>query len=171
MCTIFKVFIESFTILLLFYVSVSWHEMWTLSSMIRDWTCTPCIRRQSLNRWTTREVPDCIFTVASPKVIEFLIPSFLPQGLFLLASFICLWWPHAYFESETTGQYLKVSLFMHKILFLSLIFKNVPQISWGDIFKCLWVFCSFPSGAMVMNPPTNAKDTRDLRPSREHPLE
>ena len=30
--------------------------MWDLSSLSRDWTCTPCIGRQSLNHWTTGEV-------------------------------------------------------------------------------------------------------------------
>ena len=31
--------------------------MWDLSSLMRVRTCTPCIGRQSLNHWTTREVP------------------------------------------------------------------------------------------------------------------
>ena len=31
--------------------------MWDLSSPTRDPTCVPCIRRQVLNHWTTREVP------------------------------------------------------------------------------------------------------------------
>ena len=57
MCTIFKVFIEFVTILLLFYVLVFWPRgMWDLSSLTRDWTRTPCIGRQILNHWTTREV-------------------------------------------------------------------------------------------------------------------
>ena len=39
-----------------FYVLVSWPgDMWDLSSLTRDWTHTPCIDRQSINRWTTRE--------------------------------------------------------------------------------------------------------------------
>ena len=29
---------------------------WNLSSLTRDWTCTSCIGRQSLNHWTTKEV-------------------------------------------------------------------------------------------------------------------
>ena len=54
----FKVFIEFVTILLLFHVLVFWPwGMWDPSSPTRDWTCTPCIARQSLNHWTTREVP------------------------------------------------------------------------------------------------------------------
>ena len=58
MCTIFKVFIEFVTVLLLFYVLVFWPRgMWDLSSPNRDWTCTPCIGRRSSNHWTTREVP------------------------------------------------------------------------------------------------------------------
>ena len=40
----------------LFHVLVSWPwGMWI--SPTRDWTHTPCIGRQSLNHWTTREVP------------------------------------------------------------------------------------------------------------------
>ena len=31
--------------------------MWDLSSQTRDWIFTLCIGRQSLNHWTTREVP------------------------------------------------------------------------------------------------------------------
>ena len=30
--------------------------MWGLSSPTRDWTRVPCIRRQTLNRWTAREI-------------------------------------------------------------------------------------------------------------------
>ena len=30
--------------------------MWDFSSLTRDWTRTPCIGRQILNHWTTREV-------------------------------------------------------------------------------------------------------------------
>ena len=34
---------------------------WDLSLPTRDQTHTPCIGRQSLNHWTTREVPTMIF--------------------------------------------------------------------------------------------------------------
>ena len=58
MWTIFKVLIEFVTILLLFYVLISWPRgVWDLSSPTRDWTCTPCLGRWSLNQWTTRESP------------------------------------------------------------------------------------------------------------------
>ena len=58
MWTIFKVFIEFVRILFLFYVLVFWPQgIWDPSSLARDWTCTPCIGRWSLNHWTTREVP------------------------------------------------------------------------------------------------------------------
>ena len=58
MWTIFKVFIDFVTILLLFCVLFFWPQgMWDLSSPTRDRTCTPCIGRWSLNHWTTREVP------------------------------------------------------------------------------------------------------------------
>ena len=48
-----------FQVLLLFYVLVFWPwGVWYLNSLTRDQTHTLCIRRQSLNRWTTRKVPD-----------------------------------------------------------------------------------------------------------------
>ena len=58
MWTVFKVFIEFVTLLLLFYVLVFWlRDMWDLSSPTRGRTRTPCIGRQRLNHWTAREVP------------------------------------------------------------------------------------------------------------------
>ena len=54
MWTIFKDFIEFVAIFMSFF----WPQaMWDLSSLTKDWTCTPCIGRWSLNRWTAREVP------------------------------------------------------------------------------------------------------------------
>ena len=68
MWTIFKVFTEFVTILLLFYVLGLWPgAMWDLSSPTRDRTRTPCIGRQSLNHWTTREVPNCFFWFATSQ--------------------------------------------------------------------------------------------------------
>ena len=32
-------------------------DRWDLSFPCRDWTCTPCIGRRSLNQWTLREIP------------------------------------------------------------------------------------------------------------------
>ena len=59
-CTNLKVFIDFVTILLLFYVLVFWPRgLWDLSSPTRDRTHTIYIGRQSLNYWTTREVPKC----------------------------------------------------------------------------------------------------------------
>ena len=58
MWTIFKVFIECVTILLLFHVLVFWLQgMWDLSSPTRDRNHTPCIARWSLNHWTAGDVP------------------------------------------------------------------------------------------------------------------
>ena len=52
---------EFVTILLLFYVLFFGATgMWDLSFPTRNQTCTPCIGRQSLNQYTTREVP--VFT-------------------------------------------------------------------------------------------------------------
>ena len=62
MQTIFKVFIEFVTILLLFYVLVSWPGgMCGLSSSARDQTHTLCTGRWSFNHWITREVPRSLF--------------------------------------------------------------------------------------------------------------
>ena len=72
MWTIFKVFTESVTVLLLFYVLDFWPwGMWDLNSLTRDWTCMPCIRRQSSNYWTTWEVP-----IMTPFFFFFLNPEF-----------------------------------------------------------------------------------------------
>ena len=57
--TIFKVFLEFVTIFLLFFMFwVFGHKACQdLSSPTRVQTCVACIGRQSLNQWTTREVP------------------------------------------------------------------------------------------------------------------
>ena len=54
-----SLFIESVTILLLFYVSVflAMRQVEIFSSLIEDRIHTHCIGRQSLNHWTTMEVP------------------------------------------------------------------------------------------------------------------
>ena len=59
MWTLFKVFTESVTTLLLFHVLAFWlGGMWGPSSLTRDQILlTPCTGRQSLNHWTTKEVP------------------------------------------------------------------------------------------------------------------
>ena len=69
MWTIFKVFIEFVTILLLVYVLVFWSRgMWDLSSLTRHRTYTLCIGRRSLNHWTAREVPKhVLYLVLSGK--------------------------------------------------------------------------------------------------------
>ena len=65
MWSIFTVFIESVSILLLslfFNVLVfSLWLMWDLSFLARDQTCTPCIGERSLNYWTAREIPKKFF--------------------------------------------------------------------------------------------------------------
>ena len=63
MWTIFKVFIEFVTVLLLFYVLLFFFfvlgrkDMWDLSSPTGDRTHTSCVGRLSLNHRTTGEVP------------------------------------------------------------------------------------------------------------------
>ena len=55
MWTIFKVFIKSVIVLLL--VVFFCQEACGSEFLTRDRTCTHCFGRQSLNHWTTREVP------------------------------------------------------------------------------------------------------------------
>ena len=55
MWTIFKVFTEFVTVVLLFYVLAV--RKVDLRSPTKDRTLIPCIGRQSLNHWTTKEVP------------------------------------------------------------------------------------------------------------------
>ena len=45
-------------------LSTDMHAMWELSSLTRDRTCIPCIGRQTLNHWTTREGPLTYFYAA-----------------------------------------------------------------------------------------------------------
>ena len=62
MWTIFNIFIEFVTILLLFSVLVSLAMSHVdLSSPTRDRTCTPGIGKRSINHWITREVPGITF--------------------------------------------------------------------------------------------------------------
>ena len=87
MWTIFKVFIEFVTLLLLFYVLVFWPRgIWDLSSPTRDRTHTPCIGRQSLNQWTAREVSRYPHTAPGIKMGEQLV-EFGGQHLCFLSCF------------------------------------------------------------------------------------
>jgi len=72
MWTIFNMFIEYVTLLLLFYVLVFCLQgTCHLSSPIWDQTLTPCIGRWSLHHWTTREVSQISFLFTlSPSSIS-----------------------------------------------------------------------------------------------------
>ena len=64
MWTIFKVFIEFVTILLLFYVLVFWPQStWNLNSPTRDQTHTAWVGRRNRNHWTAQDVPGRISTL------------------------------------------------------------------------------------------------------------
>ena len=73
MWTIFKVFIEFVTILFVFCFGFWLQDTWDLSSLNRDWTHTPCIRRWSLNHWTARDSPGFAFIGLSPHFLCSLI--------------------------------------------------------------------------------------------------
>ena len=130
MCTIFKVFIESVTVLLLFYVLVFWPwGTWDLSSPTRDRTCTPCSGRLSLNHWTTREVP------------SYFLVSIFWGGLFcLFATLHILWdlrspnrdWTQAVnvqSPNHWTGREFPVSLILDSIKIFSFFLPSMLSVS------------------------------------------
>ena len=85
MWTIFKVFIESCTILFPFYVLVFWPRgTGDLGSPSRDRTFTPFAWRGSLNHWATREVQwlpvKIVFMSESLYCLLPVIPSCFPGG-------------------------------------------------------------------------------------------
>ena len=52
--------------------------MWNLTSPTRDWTCALCIGGQSLNYWTTRQVPLAVLS----KVRHFVLISYFSVGVY-----------------------------------------------------------------------------------------
>ena len=74
--------------------------MWDMSSLTSDWTHIPCIARQILNHWTTREVPE--FTSSIPQ------PSSWGRSCYLSL-------PFTYEETEAQGLWVEgttVSFFL-----------------------------------------------------------
>ena len=64
---------------------------WDLSSKIRDWTHAPCIGKQSLNHWTTREVPADL-----SDFILFLV-KIVPSFYIIFLVLVCLMGSHRAF--------------------------------------------------------------------------
>ena len=54
-----------------------------LSFLTRDQTCTPCIGRQSLSHWTTREVPRKILKVMQLMVFQISGTIYMLSQIFL----------------------------------------------------------------------------------------
>ena len=93
------------------YLLATPRSIWDLSSSTRDWTrvrssgtCIPCIGKQILNHWTTREVlPPCFFKLKSEHMRQLwlrwhvellLLRSGLVTLLHLSSSFcLSLWCP------------------------------------------------------------------------------
>ena len=98
MWTIFKVFIEFVTVLLLFYILVFGPcSTWDLSFPTRDQTCTPGIGRGAgLSHWTTREVPalflycDCLRDENMSLLFAFLYHMCYLSYLTYVALVMCL---------------------------------------------------------------------------------
>ena len=124
MWIIFKVFfIESATTLPLFYVSFFWPwGMWDLSFLTRDWTCTPCMGRRSLNHWKSPASCLCGNTIT----LFIYILSLLYTAPFILH------WQNCAFLTETAWaakpKILAIWLPMEKVcwpLFLTVLPRGV----------------------------------------------
>ena len=74
--------------------------MWDLNSLTRDWTCTPCIGRRSLNHWIAREVPSHFIlheqtALMSPHILHYIM-LFPLNGILFPCFFICLTVTHSF---------------------------------------------------------------------------
>ena len=90
-------------------------DLWALSSCARDWTHVPCIARQTLNHWTTREVPSTTFQMYHHPYLSLVHPHSLTTEIFTVdlhasTDAICCgqsWWPKLLFPSwnlQRTGK-------------------------------------------------------------------
>ena len=78
---------------------VSWffwpQGTWNLGCLARVPTHTPCFGRQSLNHWTTREVPFTLFLIEAVTVLQFSLPililSLKPSKFPLTPLFLFFW--------------------------------------------------------------------------------
>ena len=103
MWTIFKVFIELFTILFLSYV-LGFFAARHVRFYLPDQTCTPCIRRRSLNHWTTTEVPGYPFWIKQCVHIHPKLPRFYSWDFswFTLLNLLVVIFPYL-FLTEYSG--------------------------------------------------------------------
>ena len=132
MWTIFKVFIEFVTILLLFYLFFCFfwpRGMWDLSSPIRDRTHTHCTGRQSLNHWTTREVPEFHFFLKLNNIPLHVyttlkkIHSFVDRHYGLLSPFSYCGWCCCYREEQNLAT-CQICFFYFNLCFPLLLFTR-----------------------------------------------
>ena len=157
MWTIFKVFIEFVTILLLFYVLGFWlRGTWELSSPTRDRTRTPCIGRQSLNDWTAKEVPVRLLWILSSEALIF---GHLCSSLHcpLLARTLVSWF------SQNPLLWGSDHLWFLIRFFISRHRPGVIWSSWPTFIKN--PVMGFPGGAVVESLPAGAGDA-GLGPGR-----
>ena len=73
--------------------------MWDLSSPTRGKNCTPCIRRWSLNHWSTKEVPRHLswFSQTIASLTQTNWTHYFSQNLlFLLCSILSRWHPSSW---------------------------------------------------------------------------
>ena len=92
--------------------------MWDIRSLTRDWTCTPCIGRQSLNHWTSRKVP-VWFWFCKNSYIPWICPGF--SFMLLLNNLGSQRMAHHiqnFISSESTSHRMGRIIFTHVILLL-----------------------------------------------------
>ena len=125
-----------------FFLLAAPHGMWDLSSLIRDWTHTPCIRRQSFNH-LDHWVSPSLFLLLSPlsprppsrtnhtlEILPASSKSILPTKSFWLSWFEMIF-PFSEFPSLC---YQSLYLLIIKVLFT----EQVLHIR--DICTCLCIF-------------------------------
>ena len=68
-----RLFLLYLFLITLFIYWIFWpHDMWDLSSPIRDWTWAPAVEMGSLNHWTNREFPiEALLHMSLRKMISF----------------------------------------------------------------------------------------------------
>ena len=134
MWIILKVFIEFVTILFLFSVLVSWPQgMWDLSFPTKHWTHTPCIGRQSLKHWTTREVPQRFLLTGK------CFPQFFAWLVVLSSRFSSVF-----------------TFFQKPCLIVQ------AELGPLHLYSCISFCLFFPGDSGVKNPPDNAGDTDSI---------
>ena len=132
------------------------HSIWDLGSLTRDWTPIPCIGRQILNHWTTREAPWVCFLCL--WVYFCFVPMFICiifQIPFFLFSFVFARWIPQHMQSWSLIFLFAYCLFLKKRSLLETFEEIVEFHPFGfvlqelDVVLCvhdgLYLGCKYAS--------------------------